>query len=48
MPTAFIRHRVQDYEKWRQVYDEFTQPIVLAWRSNQPFTARSRTRMTYS
>ena len=24
-PTAFIRRRVQDYEKWRQVYDEFTQ-----------------------
>ena len=24
MPTAFIRHRVQDYEKWRRVYDEFT------------------------
>ena len=25
MPTAFIRHRVQDYEKGRQVYDEFIQ-----------------------
>jgi hypothetical protein len=25
MPTAFIRHRVQNYEKWRQVYDDFTQ-----------------------
>jgi hypothetical protein len=25
MPTAFIRHRVQDYERWRRVYDEFTQ-----------------------
>ena len=24
MPTAFIRHRVQDYERWRQVYEEFT------------------------
>jgi len=24
MPTAFIRHRVQDYERWRRVYDEFT------------------------
>ena len=25
MPTAFIRHRVQDYEKWRRAYDDFTQ-----------------------
>lgn len=25
MPTAFIRHRVQDYERWRRVYDQFTQ-----------------------
>lgn len=24
MPTAFIRHRVHDYETWRRVYDEFT------------------------
>src|SRR5215203_3753111 len=25
MPTAFIRHRVQNYEEWRRVYDDFTQ-----------------------
>ena len=24
MPTAFIRHRVQDYETWRRAYDDFT------------------------
>ena len=24
MPTAFIRHRVEDYEEWRLAYDEFT------------------------
>ena len=24
MPIAFIRHRVQDYETWRRVYEDFT------------------------
>ena len=48
MPTAFIRHRVQDYEKWRRVYDEFTQANPSGVAANQPFTGRSGTRMSYS